>query len=39
MTTPRHRTKSPPPPRYSRREFLSNTGAAGAAIIALASCR
>jgi hypothetical protein len=34
MTFPRHRSEEPFAPRYSRREFLSNTGAAGAAIIA-----
>lgn len=34
MTTPRHRSEESSAPRYSRREFLSNTGAAGAAIIA-----
>jgi nitroreductase len=31
---PRHRSEESSAPRYSRREFLSSTGAAGAAIIA-----
>ena len=34
MTTPRHRSEESSTPRYSRREFLSNTASAGAAIIA-----
>jgi nitroreductase len=34
MTTPRHRSEESSAPRYSRREFLADTGAAGAAIIA-----
>jgi nitroreductase len=34
MTFPRHRSEEPSAPRYSRRHFLSDTGAAGAAIIA-----
>jgi len=34
MTTPRRRVELAPTARYSRREFLTDTGAAGAAIIA-----
>ena len=34
MTTPRHRSEVSSTPRYSRREFLSSTASAGAAIIA-----
>jgi nitroreductase len=33
MTTPRRRSEESSAPRYSRRDFLGNTGAAGAAIV------